>query len=97
MIAEYKIPHFLCVILTCLLQIYTLPCVLHVYTPIDKVTTVITHVKYVKVTHLFLQCIDDMYNVYLHKDGLMLGNKHFGVDDTDIIIIDGTMIYPVFS
>ena len=30
-----------------------------------------------------------VYGVYLHKDGLMFGNKRFYVDDTDNIIIDG--------
>ena len=30
--------------------------------------------------------INDVYGVYLHKDGLMLGNKRFDVDN---IIIDG--------
>ena len=29
------------------------------------------------------------YGVYLHKDGLMFGNKCFDVDDEDNIIIDG--------
>ncbi|XP_018058117.1 PREDICTED: uncharacterized protein LOC108693592 [Atta colombica] len=33
--------------------------------------------------------IDYVYGVYLHKDGLMFGNKRFDVDDTDNIIIDG--------
>ncbi|KYN17531.1 hypothetical protein ALC57_10180, partial [Trachymyrmex cornetzi] len=33
--------------------------------------------------------IDHMYGVYLHKDGLMFGNKRFDVDDADNIIIDG--------
>ncbi|KYN27634.1 hypothetical protein ALC57_02975 [Trachymyrmex cornetzi] len=31
---------------------------------------------------------DYMYGVYLHKDGLMFGNKCFDVDDADNIIID---------
>jgi len=30
-----------------------------------------------------------VYGVYLHKDGLMFGNKRFNVDDADNIIIDG--------
>ena len=29
-----------------------------------------------------------MYGIYLHKNGLMFGNKCFDVDDTDNIIID---------
>ena len=29
--------------------------------------------------------IDRMYGVYLHKDGLMFGNKRFDVDDADNI------------
>ncbi|KYN09083.1 hypothetical protein ALC57_18807, partial [Trachymyrmex cornetzi] len=33
--------------------------------------------------------IDHVYGVYLHKDGLMFGNKRFDVDDADNIIIDG--------
>ncbi|KYQ46792.1 hypothetical protein ALC60_14195, partial [Trachymyrmex zeteki] len=33
--------------------------------------------------------IDSVYGVYLHKDGLMFGNKRFDVDDTDNIIIRG--------
>ncbi|EGI66632.1 hypothetical protein G5I_04840 [Acromyrmex echinatior] len=33
--------------------------------------------------------IDYVYGVYLHKDGLMFGNKLFDVDDADNIIIDG--------
>ncbi|KYN44966.1 hypothetical protein ALC56_00618 [Trachymyrmex septentrionalis] len=33
--------------------------------------------------------IDRVYGVYLHKDGLMFGNKRFDVDDADNIIIDG--------
>ncbi|KYQ49727.1 hypothetical protein ALC60_11194 [Trachymyrmex zeteki] len=33
--------------------------------------------------------IDRVYGVYLHKDGLMFGNKCFYVDDADNIIIDG--------
>ena len=33
--------------------------------------------------------IDYVYGVYLHKDGLMFGNKRFDVDDADNIIIDG--------
>ncbi|KYN12104.1 hypothetical protein ALC57_15740 [Trachymyrmex cornetzi] len=33
--------------------------------------------------------IDHVYGVYLHKDGLMWRIKHFDVDDTDNIIIDG--------
>ena len=32
--------------------------------------------------------IDRAYGVYLHKDGLMFGNKRFDVDDADNIIID---------
>ncbi|KYN16163.1 hypothetical protein ALC57_11595 [Trachymyrmex cornetzi] len=31
---------------------------------------------------------DYVYGVYLHKDGLMFGNKRFDVDDADSIIID---------
>jgi len=30
--------------------------------------------------------VDYVYGVYLHKDGLMFGNKRFDVDDVDIII-----------
>ena len=30
-----------------------------------------------------------MYNVYLHKNGLMFGNKLFNVDDANNIIIAG--------
>ncbi|KYN30399.1 hypothetical protein ALC56_15329 [Trachymyrmex septentrionalis] len=33
--------------------------------------------------------VDHVYGVYLHKDGLMFGNKRFDVDDADNIIIDG--------
>ena len=33
--------------------------------------------------------VDYVYGVYLHKDGLMFGNKRFDVDDADNIIIDG--------
>ncbi|KYM83648.1 hypothetical protein ALC53_05877 [Atta colombica] len=33
--------------------------------------------------------VDYVYGVYLHKDGLMFGNKLFDVDDADNIIIDG--------
>ncbi|KYN35110.1 hypothetical protein ALC56_10580 [Trachymyrmex septentrionalis] len=33
--------------------------------------------------------IDHVYGVYLHKDGLMFGNKRFDVDDADNIIVDG--------
>ena len=33
--------------------------------------------------------VNYVYGVYLHKDGLMFGNKRFDVDDTDNIIIDG--------
>ncbi|KYN09192.1 hypothetical protein ALC57_18705 [Trachymyrmex cornetzi] len=33
--------------------------------------------------------IDHVYGVYLHKDGLMFGNKRFDVDDANNIIIDG--------
>ena len=33
--------------------------------------------------------IDYVYGVYLHKDGLMFGNKLFDVNDADNIIIDG--------
>ncbi|KAG5347391.1 CEC1 protein, partial [Acromyrmex charruanus] len=33
--------------------------------------------------------IDHEYGVYLHKDGLMFGNKRFDVDNADNIIIDG--------
>ncbi|KYN27934.1 hypothetical protein ALC57_02654 [Trachymyrmex cornetzi] len=32
---------------------------------------------------------DYVYGVYLHRDGLMFGNKRFYVDDADNIIIDG--------
>jgi len=32
--------------------------------------------------------IDYVYGIYLHKDELMFGNKHFDVDDADIIIDD---------
>ncbi|KAG5324474.1 GLRA4 protein, partial [Acromyrmex heyeri] len=32
--------------------------------------------------------IDDVYDVYLHKDGLMFGNKSFNVDEANNIIID---------
>ncbi|KYQ49527.1 hypothetical protein ALC60_11404 [Trachymyrmex zeteki] len=32
---------------------------------------------------------DGIDRVYLHKDGLMFGNKRFDVDDADSIIIDG--------
>ena len=35
--------------------------------------------------------IDYVYGVYLHKDGLMFGNKHFDEDDVDNIIIGGTI------
>ncbi|KYN29287.1 hypothetical protein ALC57_01276, partial [Trachymyrmex cornetzi] len=31
---------------------------------------------------------DYVYGVYLHRDGLMFGNKRFNVDDADDIIID---------
>jgi len=30
-----------------------------------------------------------VYGVYLHKDGLIFGNKCFDVDEADNIIIDG--------
>ena len=30
-----------------------------------------------------------MCGVYLHKDGLIFGNKHFDMDDADNIIING--------
>jgi len=33
--------------------------------------------------------IEDVYGVYLHKNGLMLDNKRFVVDDAHNIIIDG--------
>ena len=33
--------------------------------------------------------VDYVYSIYLHKDGLMFGNKRFDVDDADNIIIDG--------
>jgi len=33
--------------------------------------------------------VDYVYGIYLHKDGLMFGNKLFDVDDSDNIIIDG--------
>ncbi|KYM94588.1 hypothetical protein ALC62_14778 [Cyphomyrmex costatus] len=33
--------------------------------------------------------MDRVYGAYLDKDGLMLGNKRFDVDDADNIIIDG--------
>jgi len=33
--------------------------------------------------------VDYMYDVYLHKDGLMFCNKRFDVDDADNIIING--------
>ncbi|KAG5324087.1 YMD3 protein, partial [Pseudoatta argentina] len=33
--------------------------------------------------------IDHVYGIYLHKDGLMFGNKRFDVDDADNIIIYG--------
>ncbi|KYN02006.1 hypothetical protein ALC62_07183 [Cyphomyrmex costatus] len=33
--------------------------------------------------------MDRVYDAYLDKDGLMLGNKRFDVDDADNIIIDG--------
>ncbi|KYN20068.1 hypothetical protein ALC57_07574 [Trachymyrmex cornetzi] len=49
--------------------------------------------KYVEAvlrgTHDKESGIDHVYGVYLHKDGLMFGNKRFDVDDTDNIIIDG--------
>ena len=33
--------------------------------------------------------VDYMYDVYLHKDGLMFCNKRFDVNDADNIIING--------
>ena len=33
--------------------------------------------------------IDYVYGVYLHKDDLMFGNKHFEVNNVNNIIIDG--------
>ncbi|EGI66456.1 hypothetical protein G5I_05021 [Acromyrmex echinatior] len=33
--------------------------------------------------------INHVYGVYLHKDGMMFGNKRFDMDDADNIIIDG--------
>jgi len=33
--------------------------------------------------------VDYVYGVYLHKDGLIFGNKHFDMDDADNIIING--------
>jgi len=33
--------------------------------------------------------VDYVYGVYLHKDGLIFGNKRFDVDEADNIIIDG--------
>ena len=32
--------------------------------------------------------INDVYRIYLHKDGLIFGNKRFDIDDADNIIID---------
>ncbi|KYM90759.1 hypothetical protein ALC53_01753, partial [Atta colombica] len=32
--------------------------------------------------------VDYVYGVYLHKDGLMFGNKRFDMDDANNIIID---------
>ena len=37
--------------------------------------------------------VDYVYGVYLHKDGLMFGNKRFDVDDADNIIIDSVRRY----
>jgi len=37
--------------------------------------------------------VDYVYGVYLHKDGLMFGNKRFDVDNADNIIIDDIRRY----
>jgi len=42
-------------------------------------------------------CIDYMYGVYLHKDGLMFGNKCFDMDDVDNIIINGVQYVSTLS
>jgi len=41
--------------------------------------------------------VDYVYGIYLHKDGLMFGNKRFDMDDADNIIIDDTSVYLVFT
>jgi len=33
--------------------------------------------------------IDNVYGIYLDKDGMMFGNKRFDVDNSDNIIVDG--------
>jgi len=37
--------------------------------------------------------VDYVYGVFLHKDGLMFGNKRFDVNNTDNIIIDDVRRY----
>ncbi|KYN17057.1 hypothetical protein ALC57_10670 [Trachymyrmex cornetzi] len=44
--------------------------------------------SHVRFSRPLTYTIDYVYGVYLHKDGLMFGNKRFDVDDADNIIID---------